>query len=71
MTSGYAYGDIVNHLFGPAAGQPVLYAVVAMGAVFTSAARAPQALPPRSRHPPADAGPAGTAVSMAFPGPGS
>ena len=44
MTSGYAYGDIVNHLFGPAAGQPVLYAVVAMGAVFTSAARAPQAL---------------------------
>ena len=30
-----------SHLFGPAAGQPVLYAVVAMGAVFTSAARAP------------------------------
>jgi CIC family chloride channel protein len=41
VTSGYAYGDIVNHLFGAAAGQPALYAVVAMGAVFTSAARAP------------------------------
>jgi CIC family chloride channel protein len=41
VTSGYAYGDIVNHLFGASAGQPALYAVVAMGAVFTSAARAP------------------------------
>ena len=41
VTSGMAFGDIVHHLFGPAAGQPVLYAVVAMGAVFTSAARAP------------------------------
>jgi len=41
VTSGMAYGDVVNRLFGPAAGQPVLYAVVAMGAVFTSAARAP------------------------------
>jgi CIC family chloride channel protein len=41
VTSGYAYGDIVNHIFGAAAGQPALYAVVAMGAVFTSAARAP------------------------------
>ena len=30
-----------HHLFGPAAGQPALYAVVAMGAVFASAARAP------------------------------
>ena len=29
------------HIFGPSAGQPALYAVVAMGAVFTSAARAP------------------------------
>jgi hypothetical protein len=37
VTSGY----IVNHLFGASAGQPALYAVVAMGAVFTSAARAP------------------------------
>ena len=41
VTSGYAYGDIVNHIFGAGAGQPALYAVVAMGAVFTSAARAP------------------------------
>lgn len=41
VTSGYAYGDIVQHIFGPGAGQPALYAVVAMGAVFTSAARAP------------------------------
>lgn len=41
VTSGYAYGDIVHHIFGDAAGAPVLYAVVAMGAVFTAAARAP------------------------------
>jgi CIC family chloride channel protein len=41
VTSGYAYGDVVHHLFGASAGQPALYAVVAMGAVFTSAARAP------------------------------
>jgi CIC family chloride channel protein len=41
VTSGYAYGDIVHHIFGATAGQPALYAVVAMGAVFTSAARAP------------------------------
>jgi CIC family chloride channel protein len=41
VTSGYAYGDVVNHLFGASAGQPALYAVVAMGAVFASAARAP------------------------------
>ncbi len=40
-TSGMAFGEIAAHLFGPAAGQPALYAVVAMGAVFTSAARAP------------------------------
>jgi chloride channel protein, CIC family len=36
-----AYGVTVDHLFGPGAGQPALYAVVAMGAVFASAARAP------------------------------
>jgi chloride channel protein, CIC family len=41
VTSGYAYGDIVHQLFGASAGQPALYAVVAMGAVFASAARAP------------------------------
>jgi chloride channel protein, CIC family len=41
VTSGYAYGDIMHHVFGAAAGPPALYAVVAMGAVFASAARAP------------------------------
>jgi CIC family chloride channel protein len=41
VTTGYAYGDIADHLFGPGAGQPALYAVIAMGAVFTAAARAP------------------------------
>jgi CIC family chloride channel protein len=41
VTSGMAYGVTVDHLFGPGAGQPALYAVVAMGAVFASAARAP------------------------------
>ncbi len=41
VTSGMAFGDIADHLFGASAGQPALYAVVAMGAVFTSAARAP------------------------------
>jgi CIC family chloride channel protein len=41
VTSGYAFGAIADHVFGPGAGQPALYAVVAMGAVFTSAAQAP------------------------------
>ena len=41
VTSGMAYGDVVHQLFGPGAGQPALYAVVAMGAVFASATRAP------------------------------
>ena len=41
VTSGMAFGDVVHHIFGAAAGQPALYAVVAMGAVFASAARAP------------------------------
>jgi chloride channel protein, CIC family len=40
-TSGMAFGEFANHVLGPAAGDPALYAVVAMGAVFTSAARAP------------------------------
>ncbi|MGE5291004.1 MAG: chloride channel protein [Micromonosporaceae bacterium] len=39
--SGMAFGEIARHLLGPVAGQPALYAVVAMGAVFTAAARAP------------------------------
>jgi chloride channel protein, CIC family len=41
VTSGMAFGETAVHIFGPAAGQPALYAVVAMGAVFASAARAP------------------------------
>jgi chloride channel protein, CIC family len=40
-TSGMAFGEIAGHLLGPGAGQPALYAAVAMGAVFASAARAP------------------------------
>jgi CIC family chloride channel protein len=40
-TSGMAFGEIASHLLGPAAGPPALYAVVAMGAVFASAAQAP------------------------------
>jgi chloride channel protein, CIC family len=40
-TSGMAFGLTAQHLLGPAAGQPALYAAVAMGAVFASAARAP------------------------------
>ena len=40
VISGMAFGDVIHHLFGAAAGQPALDAVVAMGAVFTSAARA-------------------------------
>jgi len=41
VTSGMAFGEFAHHVLGPAAGDPALYAVVAMGAVFTSAARAP------------------------------
>jgi chloride channel protein, CIC family len=41
VTGGYAYGDVVGHVFGPAAGPPALYAVVAMGAVFAAGTRAP------------------------------
>jgi CIC family chloride channel protein len=41
VTSGMAFGEIAGHIFGPAAGQPALYAAVAMGAVFAAAARAP------------------------------
>jgi CIC family chloride channel protein len=41
VTSGMAFGDVAHHIFGAAAGDPALYAVVAMGAVFASAARAP------------------------------
>jgi chloride channel protein, CIC family len=41
VTSGMAFGEIAGHALGPGAGPPALYAVVAMGAVFASAARAP------------------------------
>ena len=41
VTSGMAFGEITHHLLGPGAGQPALYAMVGMGAVFTAAARAP------------------------------
>ncbi|MBR7832966.1 chloride channel protein [Actinospica durhamensis] len=41
VMSGTAFGVIADHAFGPAAGPPALYAAVAMGAVFTAAARAP------------------------------
>lgn len=41
VTFGMVFGEVAGHLFGPAAGQPALYAVVAMGAVFAAAARAP------------------------------
>jgi chloride channel protein, CIC family len=40
-TSGMAFGETAVHVLGPGAGQPALYAVVAMGAVFASVARAP------------------------------
>jgi chloride channel protein, CIC family len=40
-TAGMAFGLTAQHVVGPAAGQPALYAAVAMGAVFASAARAP------------------------------
>ncbi len=40
-TSGMAFGEIAGRLLGPSAGQPALYAAVAMGAVFAAAARAP------------------------------
>jgi CIC family chloride channel protein len=40
-TSGMAFGLAAGHVFGASAGQPALYAAVAMGAVFASAARAP------------------------------
>lgn len=40
-TSGMAFGEIADHVLGSAAGQPALYAVVAMGAVFAATAQAP------------------------------
>ena len=40
-TSGLAFGEIVTHLLGPGAGQPALYGIIGMGAVFASATRGP------------------------------
>ncbi len=40
-TAGMAFGLIVQHTIGTAVGHPALYAIVGMGAVFASAARAP------------------------------
>ncbi|WP_407684933.1 chloride channel protein [Mycobacterium sp. HUMS_1102779] len=40
-TSGMAFGMVVHQLIGPAVGNPAIYAIVGMGAVFASAARAP------------------------------
>ncbi|MGB6454990.1 MAG: chloride channel protein, partial [Streptosporangiaceae bacterium] len=39
--AGTAFGIIAGHLFGPAAGAPAIYGVIAMGAVFAAAAQAP------------------------------
>jgi chloride channel protein, CIC family len=39
--AGTAFGVIVGHLLGPAAGAPAIYQVIAMGAVFAAAAQAP------------------------------
>lgn len=39
--TGTAFGFVVNDAFGPSAGHPALYGVIAMGAVFGSATRAP------------------------------
>jgi CIC family chloride channel protein len=41
VTAGMAFGETAARVLGPAAGPPALYAVVAMGAVFAAAARAP------------------------------
>ncbi|HUN77429.1 MAG TPA: chloride channel protein [Solirubrobacteraceae bacterium] len=38
---GTAFGVVADHVFGPAAGPPALYGVVAMGGVFAAAAQAP------------------------------
>ena len=39
--AGTAFGVIAHHVFGPAVGDPAIYGVVAMGAVFAAAAQAP------------------------------
>ena len=39
--AGMAFGVVVQHLFGPAVSSPAIFAVVAMGGVFSAAAQAP------------------------------
>ncbi|MFL5865389.1 MAG: chloride channel protein [Solirubrobacteraceae bacterium] len=39
--AGMAFGIGVHHVFGPSAGPPAVYAVIAMGGVFAGAAQAP------------------------------
>jgi chloride channel protein, CIC family len=39
--AGTAFGAVADHLFGPAAGAPAIYGVIAMGATFAAAAQAP------------------------------
>ncbi|MGH9171591.1 MAG: chloride channel protein [Acidimicrobiales bacterium] len=39
--AGAAFGVVAHHLFGAVAGSPAIYGVIAMGAVFASAAQAP------------------------------
>ncbi|MEA9983836.1 chloride channel protein [Subtercola sp. RTI3] len=41
LMTGTAFGIVADHLFGPAAGDPALYAAIGMAAVFSSATRAP------------------------------
>ncbi|ABK51817.1 Cl- channel, voltage-gated family protein [Acidothermus cellulolyticus 11B] len=40
-TAGTAFGAVAEHLFGPQVGSPAIYGIIAMGAVFAAAARAP------------------------------
>jgi CIC family chloride channel protein len=40
-TFGTAFGVVAQHVFGPSAGAPALYGVIAMGAVFAGATQAP------------------------------
>ena len=41
LMAGTAYGEVVNHLLGPASGDPAVYAAVGMAAVVGSTTRAP------------------------------
>jgi CIC family chloride channel protein len=39
--AGTVFGIVADHLFGPSVGSPAVYGMIAMGAVFASAAQAP------------------------------